>query len=239
MDSRLEPVARQSLPDDLAHRIRELITAEGHEPGSRLPSINAMARRFGVGHPTLREALRRLEAVGAVEIRHGSGVYVGRNPNTLLITNPIHSGPVSRKLLLDLIEARIPVELHSVALAARNAQEADLAEMKRLLAHAGQNLGDDTVLSETNMAFHQRVALASGNAVIAEILDVLSNLFHDEQRMILDIHGSRQNDHREHERILEALEARDEPLAVERMSAHLEGVRTVLLNWDPKANPVV
>jgi GntR family transcriptional repressor for pyruvate dehydrogenase complex len=89
------------------------------------------------------------------------------------------------------------------------------------------------------MAFHQRVALASGNTVIAEILDVLSSLFHDEQRMILDIHGSRRNDHREHERILEALEARDEPLAVERMSAHLEGVRTVLLNWDPKANPVV
>lgn len=233
-----EPVTRQSLSDDLARRIRMLITAEGFGPGDRLPSINSMAKRFGVGHPTLREALRRLEAVGAVDMRHGAGVFVGRNPNTLLMTNPVHGEEVTRKLLLDLIEARIPVELQSVSLAALHAQSSHLAEMRRLLAHAGEHLDDDAVLSETNMAFHQQVARASGNTVVRQILDVLSSLFENEQRVILDIYGSRQKDHREHEGILAALETRDTVTAVERMRAHLEGVREVLLNWDPQVTPL-
>jgi GntR family transcriptional repressor for pyruvate dehydrogenase complex len=233
-----EPVTRQSLSDDLAQRIRKLITAEGYGPGDRLPSINSMAKRFGVGHPTMREALRRLEVVGAVDMRHGAGVFVGRNPNTLLMTNPVHGEEVTRKLLLDLIEARIPVELQSVSLAALYADGTHLAEMHRLLAHAGEHLEDDVVLSETNMKFHQQVAKASGNTVIRQILDVLSSLFENEQRVILDIYGSRQKDHREHEGILAALEARDSVTAVERMRAHLEGVRNVLLNWDPQVTPL-
>ena len=238
MASVFEPVTRQSLSDDLAQRIRKLITADGYAPGDRLPSINSMAKRFGVGHPTLREALRRLEAVGAVDMRHGTGVFVGRNPNTLLVTNPVHGEVVSRKLLLDLIEARVPVELQSVALAARNATDEHLNEMRRLLVHAGEHLDDDAILSETNMAFHQQVAQASGNTVIRQILDVLSSLFEQEQRVILDIYGSRQKDHREHEGILKALAARDERAAVKRMTAHLEGVRKVLLNWDPQTTPI-
>src|SRR5690348_12151302 len=109
------PVLRQSLADDLAHRVKQLIEAEGYEPGDRLPSISEMARRFRVGHPTLREALKKLQTLGVVDIRHGSGVYVGKNHNALLLSNPIFDTAVSKKLLLDLIEARMAIELKSVA----------------------------------------------------------------------------------------------------------------------------
>jgi GntR family transcriptional repressor for pyruvate dehydrogenase complex len=193
-----------------------------------------MARRFGVGHPTVREALKKLETVGAVHIRHGSGVYVGRNDNTLLVTNPTFDGPVTRKLLLDLIEARLAIEVQSVALAARNVTGKQLREMRQLLARAEGNLADDATLNETNMAFHRQIALASGNSVLAQLLGVLSSLFRREQGMILDIYGSRRKDHAEHVGIMEALGKRDEPLAVERMRAHLEGVREVLRRWDPQ-----
>lgn len=56
--------------------------------------------------------------------------------------------------------------------------------------------------------------------------------------MILHIYGSRRKNHVEHVGILEALEKRDESLAVERMRAHLEGVRGVLHRWDPISTPV-
>jgi GntR family transcriptional repressor for pyruvate dehydrogenase complex len=87
------------------------------------------------------------------------------------------------------------------------------------------------------MAFHREVAAASGNVVIHQLLGVLSSLFREEQRAILRIHGSRRDDHAEHRAILEALRARDRALAAERMRAHLEGVRAVLLSWDPEAPP--
>ena len=227
------PVPRQSLSDGLAQRIKQLIVEGGFDAGDRLPAINEMARRFGVGHPTLREALKKLETVGTVDIRHGSGVYVGRNQDALVVSNPVFGGTVSKKLLVDLMDARIPVEMRTVALAAQNAAEEHLEEMRRLLAHAEANLSNPEVLTPTNLGFHQQIAIASGNTVLKQILTVLSDLFQDEQRAILDIYSFWQQDYAEHVGILEALEAHDEPLSVERMRAHLEGVREVLIRWDP------
>ena len=46
-------------------------------PGEALASSRDLAKRFDLTTPTVREALRRLEATGIVEFRHGSGTYVG------------------------------------------------------------------------------------------------------------------------------------------------------------------
>jgi GntR family transcriptional repressor for pyruvate dehydrogenase complex len=238
MKDAFAPVMKQSLSDSLARRIRGLIQKGDYRQGDRLPSIMEMARRFGVGHPTIREALKKLETMGVVEIRHGSGVYVSRSEDVLVLASPDFTGTVTRKLLLDLIEARTPIEMQSVALAARHLTDDHLQEMRRLLTTAGNNLANDEVLSPTNMAFHRQIALASGNTVVTQLLDVLQDLFRDEQRLILGIFGSRERDHEEHLAILDALEQRDEPLAVERMKTHLDGVRDAIRRWDPEHHPV-
>lgn len=239
MQQALTPIARQTLSDGLAERVRKLIRSGRYQPGDRLPTIAEMAQRFGVGHPTLREALKKLETLGIVTIRHGSGVYVGRDDNSLLISNPVYSGSISKKLLVDLMDARMSLELTTVQLAAINGTSEHLERMRSLLDQAGQCLGDDAVLSAMNMAFHREIAVASGNVVLGQLLEVLTNVFQEEQRVILSIYGSREKDHYQHIEIVEALEAHDADLAVERMRAHLEGVRNVLLKWDPEAHPAV
>jgi len=238
MDTGFGPITKSTLADEIAQRVAKLIQNGSYEPGDRLPTINEMARRFGVGHPTLREALKKLEALGTVKIKHGSGVYVEKNQDVLLMSNPIFSGEVSKKMMLDLMEARIPIELKSVVQAAKNATDEHIQRMEKLLEEAGQYMDDDAVLNRRNMAFHREVAVASGNVVLAQLLEVLSNLFEQEQRTILDIHGSREKDHAEHKDILEALRARDEALAEERMRQHLEGVRALVQQWDPEQTPL-
>jgi GntR family transcriptional repressor for pyruvate dehydrogenase complex len=233
MPAVLVPVVRQNLSDEIAQRIAQLIQAQAYEPGTRLPAISDMARQFGVGSPTLREALKKLETVGAIDIRHGSGVYVGNSPDLLVITNPVIEARATKKLLVDLLEARIPIESQTAALAARNATEEHLGEMNRLLTEAAQSFGDSELLTRVNLSFHREIALASGNVVMHQILDVLAKLFRNEQRMILDIHGRREDDHQEHVEIYEALRARNATLAEARMRSHLERVRDKLLKWDP------
>jgi len=233
MDRVFEPIRRQSLPHDIARRITKLIHDGGHTFGERLPPISQMARQLGVGSPTLREALKQLETVGVVEIRHGSGVYVGRSPDSLLISNPILDAIPTRKLLVDLIEARIPIELQTAALAARNATAEHLDEMRELLAEAGRSLDDADLLNQVNLSFHRQIALASGNTVVHQVLEVLTSIFREEQRLILSIHGRRDSDHQEHLEIYDAIQARDSDLAVERMRAHLERVRDILQRWEP------
>ena len=228
------PVAKRSLSDTLARRIRGLIQSGEYRQGDRLPPILEMARRFGVGHPTIREALKKLEATGVVEIRHGSGVYVARSDEVLVLASREYSGTVTRKLLLDLIRVRIPLEVQSVSDAVANGTTEHFAEMRRLLVTASANLENDIVLNSVNMAFHRQIALASGNTVLTQVLDVLQDLFSEEQRLILEIFGSRQRDHEEHEGILEALERRDGDLAEARMRTHLEGVQAAVLRWEPE-----
>lgn len=238
MNAEFRSIVKSTLADEVAQRVTKMIHEGIYEDGDQLPAISDMASRFGVGHPTLREALKKLEALGVVKIEHGSGVYVQNNQDVLLLSNPIFAGEVSKKMMLDLIEARIPIELKSVGQAAENATEKHIEQLKELLDEAQQNIEDDEALNQANMAFHREVAIASGNVVIAQMLEVLSNLFEHEQRTLLDIHGSRKEDHSEHLRILEAIQAGDKELAQQRMREHLEGVRKILVQWDPEENPL-
>jgi len=232
------PLERQSLSDRLARQIRGSIQSGDFRRGDRLPPIMEMARRFGVGHPTIREALKKLEAMGVVDIRHGSGVFVSRSEEVLVLASPDYSGTISKKLLIDLIRARSPLELQSVSEAVHNATEEHLSEMRRLLTTARESLDDDDRLNMANMGFHQQIARGSGNIVIAQLLSVLQELFKEEQRLILGLGASRERDHAEHLEILEAVEQRDEALAVARMRAHLKGVEELILRWDPDQHPV-
>jgi GntR family transcriptional regulator, transcriptional repressor for pyruvate dehydrogenase complex len=238
MKHSFEPVLKQSLPDRLARQIRGTIQSGNYRRGDRLPPIVEMAKRFEVGQPSIREALKKLEAMGVVQIRHGAGVFVTRSEEVLVLASPDYTGTVTKKLLLDLIHARIPIESQSVADAVRNATDEQLEELRRILAEAGQNLGDDDVLNSVNMEFHSKIAQASGNSVTAQLLNVLHELFTDEQRLILGIFGSREADHKGHLEILDAIERRDEKLAVERMREHLESVRAAILRWNPEDHPV-
>jgi GntR family transcriptional repressor for pyruvate dehydrogenase complex len=234
----LRPVSKQSLSDRLALRIKEMIQAGDYRLGDRLPAIMEMARSFGVGHPTVREALTKLEAVGVVEIRHGSGVYVSRSDDALLLASPGYAPVVTQKLLADLIRCRMPLEEQSVAEAVPHLSARHLKEMRRLLTAAEEHLDDDAVLNRVNMAFHRQIAVASGNSVLLQLLDVLREMFNHEQLMILDIFGSRLRDHQGHLAILDALERRDEALAVSRMRKHLQAVLDAVLKWDPARHPV-
>src|SRR5436305_6457270 len=118
------PERKQSLSDRLARRIRGMIQRGHFRVGDRLPSIMEMAKRFGVGNPTVREALKKLETIGVVEIRHGSGVYVSRSEEVLVLASQDYPATVTKKLLLDLIRPRMALAAQSGADAVRHATAA-------------------------------------------------------------------------------------------------------------------
>src|SRR3954451_13851763 len=79
---------RRTLTDDLAAGVLDLIRADGLRSGDPLPGARDLARRVGVSPPAVREALRRLQPTQAVEIRHGSGIYLGRNLERVVLPMP-------------------------------------------------------------------------------------------------------------------------------------------------------
>ncbi|MFI7439170.1 FadR/GntR family transcriptional regulator [Nonomuraea indica] len=233
----MSEVTRPTLSDALTERMLELIRTGGHRPGDRLPSTRELSQRFAVTTPTLREALRRLEATGAIEMRHGSGIYVGPAIERLVLPNP-NMREMRGGQLLELLDARIVIEPPLAAMAARRARGDDLAALERVLGEAATHLrGEDAELHEANMTFHRATARLAGNSVLHEVVDSLLTVHGAEQREILQIFDDRRRDHEEHRAILQAIVAGDATAAEDRMRAHLADVKSVIeqrLHQPPK-----
>jgi GntR family transcriptional regulator, transcriptional repressor for pyruvate dehydrogenase complex len=224
-------VVRRSLLDDLATSMLSLIAERKLAAGDQFESVRSLADRFKVAVPTVREALRRLEATGAVELRHGSGVYVGQHIGRLVLANPLAPTPSSDRLI-ELLQARALIEPPVAALAARVRTEAALERMDRDLAAAAELIasGDHAQLAEVNMDFHRSLAQASGNATLAEVVESVTVVNVREQLEILHIHGDRQTDLDEHRAIYAAVLAGDSELAERLTHEHLDGVLAVINN---------
>lgn len=222
-------VQRTTLASALTDRMLDLIRAEELSAGDRLPATRELARRFAVTTPTLREALRRLEATGAIEFRHGSGIYVGASLERVVLANPNMRG-LRGGQLRDLLEARLVVEPGAAGLAALRAGEAGKATLRDILAAAARHLsGEDNELHEANMSFHRAIARVTGNRVLAEVVDSLLTAHAAEQQEILKIFDDRRRDHDEHLAVLAAIDDGDSETATERMRTHLAEVATVVL----------
>jgi len=205
-----------------------MVNQSGQHPGDALDSVKTLAARFDVAVPTMREALRRLEGLGVVEFRHGSGIYVGANVGRRVLPNPVSPVP-DRGQLVELLEARLHIEPQIAGLAARVREPAGVAWLDEVLAHSERQVVEgDEGLWRTNLDIHRAVAAASGNGVLAEVLDSIVLVHGEAQREILRIHGDAATDLDEHVRIVTAIRDGDPRAAQEEALGHLEHVIEVI-----------
>lgn len=80
---------RNSLTDQVAEDLLEMIRTEHYEPDQQLPPVDKLAERMAVGRSTVREALRLLQARGIVEIIHGRGTFLA-GPRLTRVTGVLY-----------------------------------------------------------------------------------------------------------------------------------------------------
>jgi len=223
-----EPVRRAALSTDLGSAVAAMISADGLRPGQAIPSLRVLAERFGVAVPTMREALRRLEGNGILEFRHGSGIYVGANSNRLMFVNELAPSP-TRDQLLHLLRARLVIEPPISALAAKTRDPHGITVLEQALETARSCLVNaDDALAKANIDIHRAAAAATGNPVLAEILDSLSAVHGADQSEILELYGDRDQDFAEHVQIVEHILAGRVEAARTAMHDHLADVIDVI-----------
>lgn len=228
MATRSPTLNRPSLSENLSQVVLELIRNEGLQAGDRLPAVSDLAGRFSVATPTMREALRRLEATGVVEIRHGSGIYVRDNHARALMVNPNY-GKLDGQRVMELLEARQIIEPRLAALAAQKASKAQIRQLEQVLKTAEGSLdGNDKGLHAANAAFHQAIAEFSGNSILNGVIHSLSELYSYEQLLMIELYNARSRDHQDHRLIYEAIRSRDPEAAHRLMHEHISGVRAVI-----------
>ena len=208
-----------SLSERLADGLLELIADQRLTPGDPLPTVRNLAARFGVTPPTMREALRRLQATDAVRLKHGSGVYVGAGVLRTLMPNP-NSAPIQDEQILYLVEARLAIEPSIAALAAQHRTEVQLARLESAVDIA---LREQVVDQRLN--FHRELARSSGNPVLFEVVDSLLAVRRKEQHVLRGLIHDRIHDHEQHRAIFAAVQAKDPIAAAELTRQHLSELR--------------
>jgi GntR family transcriptional repressor for pyruvate dehydrogenase complex len=219
--------APPSLSDRLTESILEIIRAGGLGPGDAIPSARELAKRFAITTPTVREALRKLEATGAVEFRHGSGTYVGPTINNVVLANP-HRPPITKESVLQLIDARLVIEPAVAAQSATARQAENLERLEAAVTNALIPPGGPAFA----LNFHVELAAASGNPLVQEVLASLLKVRLREQQQIRTLYDNRERDHEEHQAILDAIRSQDARAAEELTREHLDNIRKAVESAD-------
>ncbi|HKX44790.1 MAG TPA: FadR/GntR family transcriptional regulator [Burkholderiaceae bacterium] len=210
----------------LATQIAGLISSGELEVGARLPSERALADRFGVSRTLVREAIIVLEIQGLVEVRGGSGIYVSApavpvNRSTTS-TPPAGPGP------FELLRARSLIESEVAAVAAETRQDSDLDRLVAALAAMRESLHDKAANEAADRLFHLRIAEATGNSVLLQMVTALWDHTKAPIWSQLEAHfhtpALRQASQDDHQRIFTALLDRDAAGARAAMRAHIERV---------------
>jgi GntR family transcriptional repressor for pyruvate dehydrogenase complex len=169
----------QTLSQKIERRIEEAIIQRKLVAGNRLPSEKDLCASFAVSRTALREALRRLNARGLIEIKKGSGMYVSEIciEDAVKPLNLYYDLRFDSNLIAQMIEMRLLFEPQIARLAAHNRTVADLDAI-------GENLAEliacnpDNTQREADIInrFHAIVAKATGNPMIVVSMEPIFSL---------------------------------------------------------------
>ena len=154
--------------DEVLEQLREAILSGRIRPGDRLPGERQLCESFGVGRPTLREALRSLEATGLIEVRPGKGGgSYAVTPSEATVGDALAALVNLRGASVeDLAEFRVDFEGENAAWAARRADAGDISALEALVGEAraaAQKRGARGGLARIDVRWHEALARATKN----------------------------------------------------------------------------
>lgn len=200
----LSPVRALTKADAAYLELRAEILDGVLEPSSPL-NQETLAARLGLSTTPLRDALRRLEGDGLVELRTHSLVIVS---------------PLTERELDELYSVRLTLDPMAAALAAQLASEEDNQAIQALAKRPVAS--DVRTQLASHREFHHRVYAASHHRVLADILDQLWART-DRYRVVLVRDKALDRDtEREHEEIAAAIRDRDECAVSQVVQRHVE-----------------
>lgn len=222
-----------SLVDRLASTIQARVLSGEIVRGTRLPQ-EALATQFGVSRTPVREALRKLQASGVVEVLPNRGAVV-RGPSAREIRESYEVRTELEGLAAELATTRIG-DAHLLRL--REAEEVFRSSVGELVAGRRRG-GSDEPWDEhdawvrANDLFHQAILEAAGNRRLTEVLGDLRRSFPRELTWsALSANSRRLEDNvLQHGAILDAIERRDAAAARRSMVAHIRTAGELVLHY--------
>jgi GntR family transcriptional repressor for pyruvate dehydrogenase complex len=212
--------------DDVVEQLREAIYSGRIRPGERLPGERELSEQFGVGRPTLREALRSLEAVGIIEVRPGkTGGSYAVTPSESTVGDALAALLNLRGASLeDLTEFRLDFEGENAAWAARRADARDVTALEALVTEARVAAAEALPeVAEIDVRWHETLARATKNRLRIGIALGIHEAVLRRHRAAIPAHERSVSIPDEIDAVTRAVAAGDPEGARVAMRAHIQG----------------
>lgn len=210
MDDYMQSTMDDFLPlrDVVSKTLRQAILTGDLKPGERLMEIH-LANKLGVSRTPIREAIRKLELEGLVVMVPRRGAQVAQ---------------ITEKSMSDVLEVRLALDELAVQLACGRISEEQKQELKGacIAFEEAVNTRDAHVIAKQDVAFHDIIFQATGNARLTQMVN---NLAEQMYRYRFEyIKDERQHDMliKEHRRIYESIVKNDVEAAKEAIRIHIE-----------------
>jgi len=205
----------------VVNHVRGLIVAGELRRGQRLPPERELVRGMGLSRTSVRAGLQALVAKGVLITRPGAGTFVADGPpvldaDALSFLAVLHG--FSRH---EMFEARRTLEVRVAGMAAERATGDDLAAISDEVTGMYAAVDDRQTFLVHDIRFHRAIAAASGNAILAAIVEMVSSLFYEQRRRTADLARNQRPVADTHRRIYLAIRNRDREAAEKEMCEHL------------------
>lgn len=222
----LQPIGPpRNRTSEVVDRIATEIRSGVLKPGDRLPTEQELMTAMGVSRTVVREAVAALKAEGLVLTRQGSGAFVAADPSRLAFR--ISSAAEKRDEVISVMELRLAVEVEAAALAAERATAAERARIRKAQTAFQSAIDAGEAGVKEDFAFHLTIAQAMHNARFPDFLQFLGHhviprqAFRETLPDAVALRDYLTRISREHERIVEAIEAQEASEARKAMRMHL------------------
>jgi DNA-binding FadR family transcriptional regulator len=171
-------------------RLVEDVLSGRYEPGEKLPTQRRLAADLDVNMAPVREAVKRLEQLGLLEVRQGDAMRVTdwRSSGGLDVIAHVlfAAGGLDRSTLAHLMEARRLTLSESARLAAER-REDDQARRLRALAARIAEAPDAAAAQALDFAFFAELVEAAGNVVLMLVTNSIRRVYFDRAELFLPL----------------------------------------------------
>jgi GntR family transcriptional repressor for pyruvate dehydrogenase complex len=163
-----------ALTDEAIEKIKQMIISGRVRPGEKLPREADLAAELGLSRNSLREAVKALSLINVLDVRQGDGTYATSLAPSLLLEALSFIVDFHRDdTVLEFLEVRRILEPSATALAALRMRDEDKTKLADILDSVDADSPVDDFVA-ADLEFHKRIAIGSGNSVLASLVDNMS-----------------------------------------------------------------
>jgi len=223
----------QNLQQLIQEQLKLYIIENNIKNGDPFPTEHELAERLGISRTAIREALKRLEGLGIIEVRLGVGRFVREFNFEAILESLPYNLEMDIKNFREVLEVRFCLESQFIAKDINKFTKENIAELKEILKKLEfqvLNNSEEKELVETHSQFHCAFYKNSDNSLLINLIKIFSTI----QRNLTLIHRYKTKDRnlfiRQHKLLLEAIEKRDSRLAQKRLEEHFTEARAWVEN---------